>query len=447
MKYKFTTVICIVLLLQLLTVNTHIFAQEKSEEKKPEIPSSTFDEVFYLVQKEFYQNINQDKMLFSSMDSVEEVMEEEGVKTDLTSLPDSKDEDFLLYSYRKNLSLILKKYQNIDENIIMRHAITGMLKSLNDPYTVYFDEEEYKSFDSSLSGGDFCGVGVLIKLDKKNDNLLTVVEPMKNTPAERAGIKVGDIILEIDNISTIGLTLDESAKLLEGPRGTKVSLLIKRKNEANNLTVEIVRDKIHVSSVDAEVIENNIGYIKLSIFGKDTNEDLEEALRELEKENVEGYILDLRNNGGGYVAAAIDVCSKFMPANSVVVYIKSKTDKKSYSSYGSTHKTLPLVILVNEHSASASEITAGALQDTKIATLIGVTTFGKGIVQTIYRLDKDGGAVKITTASYMTPDGRMIDKKGLEPDITVEMEAGKIGTEEDIQLEKAKEYLKTELEN
>lgn len=441
-----TTLICFLILIQLLLLNLPVFAQDKiTDEKEPLVYASSIDEIFYLVKKEYYRDVDQKNILIKSLEELEKLDDTAQFSDKVALIKKENDPDLILYNYRNDIKWFLEENENsLEKNTILKTAISGMLEALNDPYTVYFDEEEYEKFNSSLSGKDFCGIGIYIKQDKDNENMLTIVEPIKNTPADKAGIMAKDIILEIDGISTAGLTMDESLQLLEGPVGSKVKLLILRENK-ENLNFEIVRDNIHISSVEFEIIENNIGYIKLSVFGEDTNDEISKALRELEKAGVKAYIMDLRNNGGGYVSAAIDVCSKFMPSNSVVVYIKSKTDKSSYNSYGSTYKTLPMAVLVNEHSASASEITAGALQDSKIARIIGVQTFGKGIVQTIFKLEKDGGALKMTTANYLTPEGRDIDKIGLEPDIIVEMDPAEIGKKDDLQMEKAIEYLKSEL--
>jgi carboxyl-terminal processing protease len=414
--------------------------EQKEHQKSSKLSLSSIDEIFYLVKKEFVSDIDMKSMIVSSMKELKKILPAESSK--LLELPRNENIDVQICAYRKNLSQILELYgEKVGRDSIIRAAINGLIESLNDPYTVYFDEDEYERFNSSLKGGNFYGIGVLIEIDKGNDNKLTVVEPMKNTPADRAGIKKGDVVVKIDSISTKGLSIDEAIDLLRGPRGSPVHLFIKRKNLDALLDIEIVRDKIHISSVESSMLDDKIGYIKLSVFGEDTNKELEEALKYMEKSGAKGYILDLRNNGGGYVVAALDVCSKFMPPNSVVVYIKSRKEENTYNTYGSLHKSIPLAVLVNESSASASEITAGALQDSKRAVIIGVKTYGKGKVQTIYELDRGGGAIKITTAYYMTPDRKNIDKKGLEPDIKVEMDSNKIGDKEDIQLKKAEEYL------
>jgi len=431
-------IVIFLIFLQFFIIKVNILSYGK--ENKKYLSLSSLDEIFYLAKKQYVEEVDQRAVLFSSMKALQGILSSDTVK--LTALPQGENIDLQMYTYRKNITQILEDYgDKVGHDYIIKTAISGLLEALNDPYTIYFDKDEYERFNSSLKGGNFYGIGILIEIDKDNDNQLTVVETIKNTPAERADIKNRDIIIKIDGISTKGLSIDESVNLLRGSRGSKVELLVKRKNISDPLRFEIVRDKIHISSVESNLIDGKIGYIKLSVFGEETNKELDEALKELEKAGSRGYILDLRNNGGGYVIAALDVCSKFMPSNSVVVYMKSRNEINAYNTYGSTHKSVPLVVLVNESSASASEITAGALQDSKTALLIGTKTFGKGKVQTIYELQRAGGALKLTTAYYMTPHKKDIDKKGLTPDILLEMDSSKIGSEEDIQLQKAKEYL------
>lgn len=318
-------------------------------------------------------------------------------------------------------------------------AIKGMLKTLDDPYTVYMNAKEYQSLKEAMNGGNFGGLGIYIELDKKNDNALTIIEPMEDTPAMRSGLRSRDVILQIDDTPTKEITIPKAQTLLRGDVGSKVKLLIKRA-DLEPFWVELTRDRIRVSSVSHKMLEKGeqkIGYLKLKVFGEFTNQEMESAMLDLERQGANGFILDLRNNGGGYINAAVDVCSKFLPTGSRVVSVQERgEDELAYFSHPNLHAEKPLVMLVNEYSASASEITAGAMKDLSRAKLIGNKTFGKGSVQKIFPLT-EGAAMKITTAHYHTPAGSDINKKGIEPDIKVAMPIQKVGTTEDEQLQAA----------
>ncbi|HPZ09921.1 MAG TPA: S41 family peptidase, partial [Candidatus Eremiobacteraeota bacterium] len=297
----------------------------------------------------------------------------------------------------------------------------------------------------SMSGGNFTGVGIYIELDREVDNQLTVVEPIEGTPGYEAGLKSGDWIIKIDGKSTKGVNLDNAVTQIRGPEGSIVTLTIQRKGVDEPIEFKIKRAFIHVSTVVSKIVNENVGYIKLRLFGSETNREIDQAMTDLEKKGAKAFILDLRNNGGGYVTAAVDVSSKFLKEGEDIVSIKDRFGGKNrYKSYGTVHELFPLVILVNNFSASASEITAGAVRDGKRGILLGTKTFGKGSVQTIYPLDK-GGAIKITTAHYFTPRGRNINEKGLKPDIIVEMDDDLIGTDKDIQMEEAVKYLQEQI--
>jgi carboxyl-terminal processing protease len=319
-------------------------------------------------------------------------------------------------------------------------AIKGMLKVLDDPYTVYMDPKEFTSLKEAMNGSIFGGLGIYIELDKANNNALTVIEPMADTPAMRGGIRARDIIIQIDDTPTVTTTIPQAQLLLRGKIGSKVKLLIQRVGAAEPFWVELVRDQIRVSSVSSKLVEEEgvkVGYIKLKVFGENTNNEMESAIRELEATGAQGFILDLRNNGGGYINAAVDVCSKFLATGSRVVTVQERgQDEVNYPSHPNLHAPRPLVMLVNEYSASASEITAGAMQDLARAKLVGNKTFGKGSVQKIFPLT-EGSAMKVTTAHYHTPKGKDIHKLGIEPDIKVAMPIQKVGTEQDEQLKTA----------
>ena len=328
----------------------------------------------------------------------------------------------------------------LQDEFLQVHAVKGMLKALDDPYTVYMDQKEFTSLKEAMNGAIFGGLGIYIELDKANNNALTVIEPMADTPAMRGGIRARDIIVQIDDTPTVTTTIPQAQVLLRGKIGSKVKLLIKRADTPEPFWVELIRDQIRVSSVSSKLVENDgikVGYIKLKVFGENTNNEMESAIRELEGSGAQGFILDLRNNGGGYINAAVDVCSKFLATGSRVVTVQERgQDEMNYPSHPNLHAMKPLVMLVNEYSASASEITAGAMQDLARAKLVGNKTFGKGSVQKIFPLT-EGSAMKVTTAHYHTPKGKDIHKLGIEPDVKVAMPIQKVGTDDDEQFKTA----------
>ncbi|MFA5688753.1 MAG: S41 family peptidase [Kiritimatiellales bacterium] len=339
---------------------------------------------------------------------------------------------------------------------LIRHALAGMLQNL-DPYSQFLDEESYRDLKNDTSG-HFGGVGLVIG---KKEGMLTVVSPMEDTPAFRAGILSGDVIVEIDGTETHRLSLADAVKKMRGEPGTDVALKISRSFGRDIKEYIITREDIKVESVkDAKMIDNNIAYIRITQFNEPSAGKLKEALKALQQEGMRALVLDLRGNPGGLLSSAAGVTELFLPRGELIVFTRGAENDKPpqrYLSAGSTHYTeIPLAILVNGGSASASEIVAGALQDHQRAILVGERTFGKGSVQTILPLD-DGAAVKLTTAKYYTPSERVIHENGIEPDITVEMnpevlynirlrqmqlesdvEDGKVIAEQiDIQLEKA----------
>jgi carboxyl-terminal processing protease len=317
------------------------------------------------------------------------------------------------------LAVIQKEYvDKVEAKKIIQGALRGMMLSL-DPYSQFLDPDAYKEIKVE-SKGRYGGLGIVITV---RDGLLTVISPMEDTPAWRAGIKPRDIIVKIDDKTTQDITITEAVKKLRGKPGSKVHLTIMRRGESELLEFEIVRDIIKIKSVkDARVLEDNIGYVKILDFQENTADDLEKALKKLEAQGIDSLILDLRNNPGGLLDSAVEVAEKFLPANKVVVSTRGrrKTQNMVFKSQISAPREYPMVVLVNEGSASGSEIVAGALQDYKRAILLGKKTFGKGSVQTIIPL-KDGSALRLTTSKYYTPNGRMIHEKGLQPDVQVEL--------------------------
>ena len=351
------------------------------------------------------------------------------------------------------------KYVNIDKvkrQDMVYGAISGMVKALGDPYSVFFNPEESKIFKSAIEG-EFEGVGMEIGIRKE---ILTVVAPLKNSPAERAGIRAGDKILKIDDKITPDLSVEEAVKLIRGPKGTKVKLTIARNGEEESRVIEIERDVIKIPIIGTEtkevVVQKNGGktekdlgdifVIRLYNFSENSPENFRRALREMIEKNRGKLIIDLRNNPGGFLEAAVDMASWFLPQGDIVVTENygGRGENKIHRSRGyNIFKNLPMVVLVNQGSASASEILAGALKDHGKAKLIGEKTFGKGSVQEFLPLTADT-SIKITVAKWLTPNGYSISEGGLAPDIEIKPTKEDIAAERDPVMEKAIEILKAQ---
>ncbi len=319
---------------------------------------------------------------------------------------------------RKVMEIIKSDYveENIDEQKLIYGAIEGMLKTLDDPYSRFMEPKSFKEMQVETQG-EFGGLGIVITV---KDKRLTVISPIEDTPAFRAGIKAADVITKIDGKDVTDIALHDAVKLLRGPEGSKVVITVWREGMKEPQEFTLIREIIKIPSVKYWVIKPNIGYIRLIQFIQTSAEDLEKAMIALEKEKCTAIILDLRNNPGGLLTAAVEVGRKFI-AKGDIVSIKGRDGEKStFSSFFQSHPNLPLVVLINEGSASASEIVAGAIKDTKRGILVGKKSFGKGSVQTVISLN-DGSALALTTALYYTPSGVNIHKKGIEPDIDVEI--------------------------
>lgn len=312
----------------------------------------------------------------------------------------------------------------------------GIMDSLGDPYTVYYTEEEYNDLTQDTSGVYF-GVGAYIGLDTAtNAPMFTGIMP--GTPAEAAGLEVGDIISEVDGTETLSKSTEEVAKMVKGPKGTSVSITVLRSGES--LTFSVTRDQITVPTVTSEMLSDGIGYLKISEFSDVTPAQFDENYAKLKKDGMKSMIIDLRSNPGGTVSAVNQIASELLPEG-LIFYMEDKDGKREEYKCPGADFDLPLVVLVNEYSASASEILAGAIQDAGIGKLVGTKTYGKGVVQNLYPLG-DGSGIKITIAGYFTRNGRNIHKTGIEPDYVVELDKEKYEKDEtDTQLEKAKELL------
>lgn len=329
----------------------------------------------------------------------------------------------------------------IKASIVKYACVCGLFKGTGDPYSAFLTPAEYSSMMESLQAVDFAGIGIYLEIDKDNDNMLTVIEPIENTPSWRAGIQAGDVITEIDGESTKGLDIDMCSSRLRGPRGTSVVLSIRRKGFSGLRKYKITRDIITAQTVSAKVLDSGVGYIRIRSFGRKTGSDFRKAFAAIEGEKNKGLIIDLRNNGGGYVNAAIAISGLFMKKGAPIMSIKNRDGKTApKASELDIHYDIPVAILINKYSASASEITAGAFQDYGRARIIGDKSFGKGSIQNLLPL-RDGSAFKVTVAHYCTPNGRDIDKKGIMPDEDIDMGSTKIGSPDDAQLKRAEDFL------
>ena len=324
-----------------------------------------------------------------------------------------------LRTFTEVMSMVKKYYvEEVKTKALVEGAIKGMLNSL-DPHSSYMTPEGFKEMQVDTRG-EFGGLGIQIGI---KDNLLTVIAPIEDTPAFKAGIKAGDKIFKINNESTKDMNMQDAVSKMRGAPKTPVTLSIFREGWKDTKDFVIVRDIIKIKSVKSRVLEGNIGYIKLSQFQEQTADDLAAALRQLNDSKVTSLILDLRNDPGGLLNSAIDVTSQFLPKGKLVVYTKTRSGEKSeFLTSGENAFTPPMIVLVNQGSASASEIVAGALKDWNRAVILGTQTFGKGSVQTVIPLS-GGAGLRLTTAKYYTPKGTSIQNTGITPDIVVKLAA------------------------
>ena len=320
-------------------------------------------------------------------------------------------------------------------------ALDAMMRSVGDRYTVFLTPKEFAGLNQDLDGGDFGGTGIVIQIDDQTKYIL-VENVVPDGPADKAGVQQDDLITAIDGKSTKGLTVQQASAKLRGKEGTSVMLTLERDGATLPAPTSIVRAKIHQLSVYEKMLPGKIGYVELTVFGRDTGAELTSALTRLQQQGARAIVLDLRDNGGGYLEAAVAVSSKFISSGPIVSVESRASNITTLEADDTAIDPLPLVVLVNGYTASASEITSGAIQDSGVGTIMGTKTFGKGVVQTIYPLP-DGSAVKITTARYLTPRNRDINHLGITPDVVIsENKHPQYGIPtKDEQLQHAIEYL------
>jgi carboxyl-terminal processing protease len=360
-----------------------------------------------------------------------------------TATPDgfAKSREELFAPFWQTYEIVLSQYvdQPVDEETMMRGAIRGMLESLGDEHTSYMDPNMYRQSLTQLQG-DYEGIGAWVDI---TGDYLKIVSPMSGNPAEAAGLRPEDLIIAVDGEDMTGIDGNVVLSKVLGPAGTNVTLTIQREG-VENFDVTITRAHIVIPSVEGKMIENtNLAYIQLTTFGPNTADDLHAKLIELLAQNPTGLILDLRYNGGGYLNTAVQVLSEFLPAGEVAMYEEfgDGTQRPLRTIEGGLAKDIPMIVLVNDGTASSSEITAGALQDYGRAQLVGIQTFGKGSVQNWIPLTDNAGAVRVTIAHWLTPEKRQINKIGLTPDYLVELTTEDATAKLDPQLDKAIELL------
>jgi carboxyl-terminal processing protease len=329
--------------------------------------------------------------------------------------------------------------QPVDDLALMRGAIKGMLAALGDEHTGYMEPEVWKQTNSQLQGS-FEGIGAYV--DTTAD-FLTIISPMAGSPAERAGLKAGDEIIAIDGLDMTGVDPNEVRNKVIGPAGSQVTLTIRREGTEPPFDVTLTREKIVTPSVEHKMLGDNLGYLKINDFGATTGDEVKAALDDLMAQNPQGLILDLRHNGGGYLTAAVDVGSEFLPEGKVLLYQAYGDGRRDpyETEAGGLAPDIPMVVLVDKATASASEVVAGALQDYGRAQLVGEQTYGKGSVQIWVPLSDDGGGVRITIAKWLTPKQRSIHKLGLTPDVVVPQTEADTQAGLDSQLNRAIELL------
>lgn len=331
---------------------------------------------------------------------------------------------------------------DIKEKDLNEGIYKGYVEGLGDQYSAYYDKKETKELSESLDGS-FSGIGAVMTQDASS-GVITITQVYDDSPAKKAGIKAGDILYRVEEKTVTGKDLDKVVSWIKGKKGTKVNLTLLRGTNSDKIKVTATRDVINVETVKYKVLENQIGYISISEFDSVTGAQFAKALKQLQKKNIEGLVVDLRNNPGGSLSTVCDILDSILPKG-LIVYTKDKNGKKAEYTSDEKHRlNLPMSVLVNGQSASASEIFAGAVQDYGKAEIIGTQTYGKGVVQNLFDL-KDGTCVKLTTSEYFTPKGRNIDGKGITPDVKIEYKYNAKDPKADNQLDKAVSVVKDKI--
>lgn len=379
---------------------------------------------------------------------IQRTIEQSGNKEDKVELEEDSALNSNTLSKLQALEAAIKEYfflHDVNDEELQNGMYKGLLASLNDPYSEYYTAEELKSM-LEQSQGIYYGIGAYVQLDA-NTGLPKISGVIKDSPAEAANLRANDLVYEVDGTSTYGLNLTEAVALIKGPEGTEVELTLIREGENDYVTLTLTRRRVESPTVEFSMLEDDMAYIQVTEFDDVTVDQFADALAMAKGSNAKGIILDLRGNPGGNLDAVVDMCNMILPEG-MIVYTEDKYgNRQEYKSDGKHELDLPLAVLVDMNSASAAEIMAGAIKDYKLGTLVGTTTFGKGIVQQIMSF-RDGSAIKITISAYYTPNGNNIHGIGIEPDVPCEFDGeAYYGSEEhpDNQLEKAKDVLREKM--
>lgn len=331
---------------------------------------------------------------------------------------------------------------DVDEEELQEGIYKGYISGLDDPYSVYYDEEETKSFYETTEG-EYDGIGAVLS-QNMDTGIITLVQIYDDSPAMKAGLQDEDILYKVDKEEVTGEDLTEVVSHIKGEKGTTVDITVLRGEENEEVTVTVTRDTIQAQTVEYRMLEDNLGYIAVSEFDSVTYDQYQQALEDLQNQGMQGLIVDLRNNPGGNLSTVCDMLDLMLPEG-LIVYTEDKDGNRQEMTSDDEHQfNLPMTVLMNGNSASASEIYAGAIQDYGLGKIVGTQSYGKGVVQQIFDL-KDGTCVKLTIAEYFTPNGRNINGEGITPDVEVEYEKDENNPDADNQLEKAMEILKSEL--
>ncbi len=420
-----------------------LIAPARAAASLPPALAADVNESYRLLTQTFYHTVDGQTLVDAARNAIADAAKKHGVRLAVEPIHAGPDSDGTLTTLDQAIADAAES-AHLPSTTVAYAAIGAMARALDDRWTTFMTPEEFKQFNDALDPARVSGIGVLIDADGKGGVSILYVVPQ--TPAERAGLHAGDVIAAVDGTSTKGMSPAGVRKLLRGKPGTAVHVEVRRADSTATDDVAITRAEIQPPTVIYKMLPNTIGYIYVLAFGKDTPEEFNLALDRLQSQGAKALVLDLRDDGGGYVESALRIVSRFVSQKAVVTVKERGQAPSTYDAPDDSVVALPMTILVNGNTASASEITAGALQDDGVASLIGTKTFGKGVMQTLTPLP-DGSAIKITTAHYLTPANRDINLKGIEPDVRVtENRGARYGdASKDAQLRAALAYLQKKL--